>query len=183
MAQNTETILIIFVAFTGIAVLLQACVLFAIFISLRKTAKSVLEATEDFKVTVLPMVHSTRDLVERITPQVTTISAGLAELTTKIQKESNGVSVSVSEIMERVSRQTARLDQMLTGGLNSVERAGEVVETAVAVPVRQVNAVMSAIRAVIETYRKDVPRSYKPRPSSRAAYPSTNSNADNDPQI
>jgi hypothetical protein len=71
MAQNTETILIIFVAFTGIAVLLQACVLFAIFISLRKTAKSVLEATEDFKVTVLPMVHSTRDLVERITPQVT----------------------------------------------------------------------------------------------------------------
>ena len=183
MAPHIETILTVFVAFTGIAVLLQACVLFAIFISLKKTAKTVLDSTEDFKVTVLPMVHSTRDLVERISPQVTTISAGLAELTSKIQTESHGVSVSVSEIMERVSRQTARLDHMLTGGLNTVERATEVVERSVAGPVRQVNGIMAAIRAVIDTYRTETPHSYKPRPSSRAVNRAANGEADNDPQI
>jgi methyl-accepting chemotaxis protein len=183
MANNIETILTVFVALTGIAVLLQACVLFGIFLSLKKTAKSVIDSTDDFKVTVLPMVRSTRDLVERISPQVITISEGLAELTAKIQKESNGVSVSVSEIMERVNRQTARLDQMLTGGLNTVERATEVVETAVAKPVRQINGVMAAIKAVVETYRKDSPSSYRTRPASRVTYPSVESAADNDPQI
>ena len=118
------------------------------------------------------MVHSVKDLVDRITPQVVTISAGMAELTDLLKKESKGVSVSASEIMDRVNRQTMRLDGILTNGLNAVEKAGEVVESAVAAPVRQVNGIMAAIKAVIETYRSDVPR-------RRTTYP----NADNDPGI
>ena len=172
MTWNTDTVLIIFVAFTGAAVLLQACVLLAIYVSLRKTAKSAMEATADFKVTVLPMVHSTRELVERITPQIITVSAGLAELTETLKRETKGVSTSATEIMQRVNRQTQRLDTMLTTGLNAVERAGEVVESAVALPVRQVNGILAAVKAVIETYRSDVPR-------RKTTYP----NADNDPGI
>jgi hypothetical protein len=168
MAQNTETLLIIFVAFTGASVLLQACVLLAIYLSLRKTAKSAMEASQDFKTTVLPMVHSTKDLIDRITPQVILITEGLAELTKTLKKETNGVSVSASEIMERVNRQTQRLDGMLTNGLDAVERAGEVVETAVAGPIRQVNGIMAAIKAMIETYRSDAAR-------SKATYPNAGS--------
>lgn len=175
MALNTETILIIFVAFTGASVLLQACILLAIYISLRKTAKSALEATEDFKSNVLPMIHSTRELVDRITPQVINISAGLAELTEMLKKESRGVSFSASEVMERVNRQTKRLDGMLTNGLNAVERAGEVVESAVAAPIRQVNGIMAAIKAVIDTYRSENSR-------PKATYPNTDT-APIDPEI
>ena len=158
MTLNTETILIVFVAFTGIAVLLQACILFAIFISLRKTAKSVLEVTEDLKATVVPMVHSTRELVERITPQVITVSAGLAELTETLKRESAGVTFSASDVLQRVSKQVQRLDAMLTAALNAVERATVVLETAVSAPVRQVNGVLAAIRAVVDTYRSETPR-------------------------
>jgi hypothetical protein len=158
MTWNTEVILIIFVAFTGGAVLMQACVLLAIYVSLRKTAKSALETSEDFKTTVLPMVHSTRALVDRITPQILTISTDLAELLATLKKETHGVSFSAAEIMERINRQSERLDGMLTNGLNAVDRAGVVVESAVAAPVRQVNGILAAIRAVIETYRTDAPR-------------------------
>jgi hypothetical protein len=158
MTSNTETILIIFVAITGVAVLLQACVLFAIYFSLRKTAQSALEATEEFKTSVLPMVHSTRALMDRISPQLVTLSADLAELAGSLKKQTHGVSFSVAEIMERVNRQSVRLDSMLTNGLNAVDRAGVLVESAVAAPVRQVNGILAAIKAVIETYRSDVPR-------------------------
>ena len=158
MAPNTETLLIIFVALTGVAVLMQACVLLAIYISLRKTAKSVLEVTEDLKATVVPMVHSTRELVERITPQVITVSAGLAELTETLKRESAGVTFSATDILQRVSKQMQRLDAMLTSALNALERATVVVETAVSAPVRQVNGVLAAIRAVVDTYRSETPR-------------------------
>jgi hypothetical protein len=161
MTSNTETILIIFVALTGVAVLLQACVLLAIYVSLRKTAKSAksaIESAEDLKATLLPMVHSTRDLVERISPQVITLSTDLAELTASLKKETRGVSISAAEIMERISHQTERLDAMLTNGLNAVDRAGVVVEAAVTAPVRQVNGILAAIKAVVETYRSEVPR-------------------------
>ena len=158
MTLNTETILIVFVALTGIAVLLQACILMAIFISLRKTAKSVLEVTEDLKATVVPMIHSTRELVERIAPQMITVSVGLAALTETFKRESAGVTFSASDILQRVSKQMQRLDAMLTASLNAVERATVVVESAVSAPVRQVNGVLAAIRAVVDTYRSDTPR-------------------------
>ena len=151
--MDTQTLLIIFVGLTGAAVLLQACVLFAIFLSLKKTAQSVQQTTEDLKGTIVPFVHSTRELMERISPQVVTISAGLSELTETLRKESKGVRVSVSEIMERVNRQTERLDSMLTQGLNTVEKAGTVLEAAVALPVRQANGILAAAKAIIETYR------------------------------
>ena len=157
METNTQTILIVFVALTGVAVLLQAFVLLAIYLSLKKTAKSVADAGEDLKTTVLPLVHSTRELMERLSPQIITVSAGLADLTEILHKETKGVRVSVSEIMERVSRQTKRLDGMLTTGLDTVERTAEVIETAVAKPVRQANGVFAAIKAIIETYRAPLP--------------------------
>jgi len=153
MESNTYTLLIWFVGFTGLAVFLQACVLFAIFISLRKTASSVERVTEDLKATVVPMVHSSRELLERITPQVITVTEGLAELTAIVKKETSGVSLSASEIMARLNHQTERLDALLTQGLNSVERAGAALESTVAMPVRQVNGIMAGIRAMVDTYR------------------------------
>jgi uncharacterized protein YoxC len=171
METNSQTLLIIFVGLTGIAVLLQACILLAIFISLRKTAQAVLQATEDMKATILPVVHSTRELMERITPQVMTISVGIADLTATFQRESRGVSVSVSEIMERVSHQTARLDSMLTGGLNAVEKAGNVLESAVALPIRQANGIFAAARAMVDTYLAVKPHSRQSNPVTVASLP------------
>ena len=61
--------------------------------------------------------------------------------------------------MDRVNKQTARLDQMLTSTLNVMDRAGSLLENAVAAPVRQANGVFAAVRAVIDTYRNTNPRS------------------------
>jgi hypothetical protein len=153
MQPQTEILLIVFVALTGIAVALQACVLFAIFVSLKKMA----QATDDIKATMLPMVHSTRELMERLSPSVLTISTGIAELTEMLHKESKDVRISVSEIIERVNRQTERIDTMLTTGLDTVERAGSVLESTLALPVRQANGIVAAIKAMIETYRSTKP--------------------------
>jgi methyl-accepting chemotaxis protein len=158
MTPNTETILIVFVALTGIAVLLQACVLLGILVSLRKTAKSLTEVTGDIKSTIIPLVFSTRELVERITPEVVSISKGLSELTETVRKEANGVTASAGEIVDRINNQSKRLDAMLTSSLNAIERAGDVVESAVAAPVRQVSGVLAAIRAIVDTLRSESSR-------------------------
>lgn len=156
--MNFLTILIIFVGITGLSVLLQAFVLLGIFFSLKKTAKSVMEVTEDLKTTVVPLVQSTRQLLERVGPKVETVTTGLAELTTLAHKESKGVSVSASEILERINRQSARLDQMLTNGLDTVEKTTVVLESALATPVRQVNGILAAFKAIVDTYRSTNPR-------------------------
>lgn len=166
--MDTNTLLIIFVGLTGAAVLLQAGVLFAIYISVRKTAEVVNKATEDLKTTVIPMAHSTHELLKNITPQIISISTGLSELTELVHRESKGVSLSVAEISARVNRQTARLDGMLTHGLDAVERTGSLVESTLAKPIRQANGIAAAAKAIVDTYL-----SYKPasRPSRVHAHP------------
>jgi phage-related minor tail protein len=157
--EANNTLLIVFVALTGVAVLLQACVLLGIYIALRKTAHAVTEASSDVKATVIPMVHSTRELLERISPQIMTISSGLAELTELVHKETKGARISVSEITERVNAQVKRIDGMLTVALDTVEKTAGAIEHSVAAPVRQVNGVVAAFKAIVDTYRSSAPRS------------------------
>jgi hypothetical protein len=138
MQWNNETLLIVFVAFTGFAVFMQACVLLGILISLRRAAKSALVVTEDLRATVVPLIQSTRELIERATPQFLTATSNLLELT---------------DILDRVHRQTVRLDGMLASGLDSVQHAAEVVESAVLRPVRIVNRVVRTANAMLDAYR------------------------------
>jgi hypothetical protein len=153
MAWNTESILIFFVAFTGISVLLQAGILFGIYISLRKTTKSVLEMTEEVKSMVTPLVYTSRQLMERVTPEVISVTGALAEWTNTIRKETAGVHISVADVVGRISKQMQRIDAMLTVVLDRIERTSSAIETTVAAPVRQVNGVLAAIRATIDTYK------------------------------
>lgn len=156
--MDNHTLLIIFVALTGVSVLIQAIVLIGILSAITKAAKVVTENTNDLKATILPIVHSTKELVERISPQVVVVTSGLAELTEVIRRETKDVHISASEIMGRVNRQTERLDAMVTSALDVMEKTGVVLENAVATPVRQVNGVFAAVRAVIDTYRATNPR-------------------------
>ena len=56
-------------------------------------------------------------------------------------------------------RQTVRVDTMLTGALDSVEKAGEYVTGAVNKSIRQANGILASIRAVVETLRGPAPGS------------------------
>jgi len=161
--MDNHTLLIIFVALTGVSVLLQAIVLIGILSSISKAARVVTDSTEDLKATILPIVHSTKQLVERLTPEVMVVTAGLAELTQVVRRESKDVHFSASEIIGRVNRQTERLDAMLTATLDVLERTGTQLERSIAAPVRQVNGVFAAVRAVIDTYRTTQPRREAPR--------------------
>jgi len=156
--MDNHTLLIIFVALTGVSVLIQAIVLIGILTTVSKAAKVVTENSNDLKATILPIVHSTKELMERISPQVIVVTQGLAELTEVVRRETKEVHISVSDIVQRVNRQTERLDAMLTSALDFTERTGVVLESAVATPVRQVNGIFAAVRAMIDTYRTTNPR-------------------------
>ena len=56
---DNETLLLAFVAVTGLAVLLQAIILLAIFITVRKTAITLRDEAEDLRSSVLPIIYNT----------------------------------------------------------------------------------------------------------------------------
>lgn len=156
---NFETLLLVFVAVTGLAVLLQAVILLALFLTLRKTAKALNDQMDDLRTKVLPAVTEAKDLLSRVGPKVDSIVADVAKLTGDLRAQSADLQLSATDILERVRRQTSRVDAMLSSALDTVDRAGGLVSDAVNAPLRQVSAIAAALKAGLGALRsKPEPR-------------------------
>ncbi|GEM_PF-1504043 len=150
---NTETLLIVFVALTGAAVLLQSFVLLALFFSVRKAAKAIQEEMAELRGIVQPVAKETREFLARVGPQVEAVTKDVAEMVHGLRAQSVELQVSTTEILERVRRQTSRMDTMFTGVLDTVDRATAVVSQAVTIPLRQISGIAAFLRAAIDTLR------------------------------
>jgi hypothetical protein len=166
--MNNETVLVVFVALTAVAVLLQGVVLLALFFALRKTAESMKEEISDLRKTVTPVVSDAKDFLARVGPKIDAITTDLAGLSHGLRTQGDELQVSATEILERVRRQSGRLDAMFTTLLDNLERASGVVVTAVNTPLRQINAVAAFAKAAIGTLRAG-PAQNGPQPTHSPA--------------
>jgi hypothetical protein len=162
---DNDTILLAFVGVAAVAILLQTIILLATFIAVRKAAQSVKEEVEDLRSSMMPVIYNSRDLFARLAPKVEATVDDLAEIAHVLRVQTAAVESSAVAIMEKLHRQTSRLDLMITTVLDAVDRAGGFVAETVSRPVRQVSALLSSIKAMIESLRN----SAEPRPGHPAA--------------
>lgn len=167
---NNETLLLIFVACTGAAVLMQAFVLLAMLLTARKALTIAQAQIEDLRANVLPMVKETRELLTTVGPKIESVASDLAVLTSGARVQSAKLQISAGDFLERVHRQSSRVDSMLTNLLDTVDRAGAVVVDVVSVPLKQLAGVSAFARAAFSTLRSGPPRGQgEPRPTHSAA--------------
>jgi len=150
---DNETLLLAFVAVTGAAVLLQAFILLAIYITVRRAARTVREQAEDLRSSVMPVIYNTRELFARVAPQIESAAVDLAALTSDLRTQSAQMQLSVMEILDRVHQQSSRMDTMFSGVLDTIDRVGSFVTDVVNKPLRQISGIMATIKAVVDTLR------------------------------
>lgn len=155
---NQETLLLIFVAATGAAVLLQALVLLAMFVTLRKSTKAMQTEIEELRGTVTPVLSRTKDFLDNVGPKLESVAGDLAELAHGLRAQSAELQESATEIMERVRRQTGRLDAMCTDLLDTADRTTRVVIQVIQSPLRQVAALAAFAKAMVNALRTPTPR-------------------------
>ena len=165
-----ETIELIIIVASGLLVLVQTIILLAISISLRKAASSVKDEVEDLRASVVPIIADTKQVIVRLMPKLestvrdlSVVAGDLREISQGLKAQSREVEASAAEIVQRVRHQTSRVDSMITGALDNVDRASEFVAYAVNRPVRQASALLASAKAIIESLRN-------PRPSHRETY-------------
>ena len=175
-----ETILLAFAVVTGLAMLLQTIMLLAITVALRKAANAVREEAENLRTSVMPVIYDTRDLVantqimltsaqefvssaqgvlNRMGPKIEAATGDLAEIALGLRVQTAEIQTTAMEILNKVRKQGNRLDEMCTGLLDTVDRAGGFVANAVSAPVRQVSRILGTVKAVVESLSKPVARS------------------------
>jgi len=164
---NNETLLMIFIGITAIAVLLQAGVLLGIYLVVRKAVQTGKDEADEYRAKLTPiidgsgklistandLVASAQSLVKAVRPHLEFAATELANMATEIHAEANQLQASVDEVALKARRQVDRVDGMATSVLNGLDRFGGFLNEAVHLPIRQVNGIVAAARAVVETLR------------------------------
>jgi methyl-accepting chemotaxis protein len=156
--MDNETILVVVVAVIGLAVVLQAIILLLIFISIRNAARALHEQVEELKSSITPVVGNVRDFIARISPKVESAVDDVSGMVHSARAQSAEIQSSVAEILKRTQDQLHRLDGMATSALDAVDRTGNLLIEAVNKPIRQLSAVFSMVKAMVESLRSPAPR-------------------------
>jgi uncharacterized protein YoxC len=151
--NNQTTWLIVFVALTAFALLVQAIMVVAAFFVVRKTMKTVESHVSELRTTAMPLLHKTKETLDKVRPKIESIADDVADLTSRAREQSVQVQATASDILERVHRQTSRFDTLLTNAVDGMEHASNVVADSVAKPARRVSAFLAAAKAFLTVMR------------------------------
>jgi len=140
-----DTQLTIFIAITAAAVLLQACVLAAMFFTMRKTSARMEALATEVKTKVLPTVEQAQILLTDIRPKLLVITENLSEASSTVRAQVQRADATVNDVIDRSRLQIIRADELLTRTMDRVEQTSDMVHKTVISPVRQVSALMQGI--------------------------------------
>ena len=142
-----------FVALVAVAVALQAILLAAIYIQLRRTSRHIEQVTRQLQETVYPLIARIQAVVEDVQPRIATMFAETAEITRLAKTQVQRVDRIFTEAEDRLRLQLVHVDQILTGALGTVEDASTKIRRSFIGPLQSIVAVVRGVQTGIDFYR------------------------------
>jgi uncharacterized protein YoxC len=146
----------------ALALVTQTIILLAIFQGISKAAKALKLEMEGIRSSVMPVVQKTRDLVDRLSPKVEHTVTEVGDLVHGLRVHAEELEASLTEILERVRKETGRVDTMFSNTLDALDRAGTYVTQTVSKPVRQLSGLLAAMKAIVESLNASAPSHREP---------------------
>lgn len=144
--------LTIFIAFTGIAVLLQAGVLLAMYLAMRKSAERMEALASEVKVKAFPAIEQANEMMTSMRPKLEVIIDNLEGASTILKSELQRVDATVNDVVDRARLQVIRADELMSRTLDRVEQTSDLVQNTVVSPVRHISGLMQGISVALEFF-------------------------------
>ena len=145
-----DTLLKIFIAVTTIAVAVQAGILVALYVAVRKSTERMEALATEVKSKVLPTVETAQSMLVELRPKIEVMSTNFAESSDMLRTQLGRLDATVTDALDRARLQVIRADELLNRTMDRVEETSEVVHKTVISPLRQVNGLMTAISTARE---------------------------------
>jgi hypothetical protein len=147
-----DNLLKLFIAVTTIAVAVQAGILVALYVAVRKSSERMEALATDVKAKVLPTVETAQSMLEELRPRIDVISVNFAESSNLLRNQLGRLDATVTDALDRARLQVIRADELLNRTMDKVEETSEVVHKTVISPLRQVNGLMAAISTGVDVF-------------------------------
>jgi hypothetical protein len=162
---TTETFHLTIVILAIFIVFMQAAVLCSILFGLLRLARTARDKTSELTGTILPVLQSSRELLQsvnsfitRVEPRLDAAATDLAEMTRVARGQAVRLESTANDIQQRVHLQAVRLDGMATSVLDSVDFASRKVSDAVRGPARRISGAVAAVSAFVESLGRPASR-------------------------
>lgn len=139
------TSLIVFVAITSVAVVLQMAILLALYLMMKRTTAQVESVALDFQRRTTPIIENARDIISDVTPKLKDITTNLTEASATLKNQAETFGNAAVEIAIRARNQVVHADDIVSRALDRVEKTSESVQNSVLTPVRRVQGIMQGL--------------------------------------
>jgi hypothetical protein len=147
-----ETYLPAFVGVTAGAVLLQALILVALYLSVRKTTARLEALADEVKTKALPTIEQANSLMVDLKPRIETVAANITDTSNTVKAQLTRIDATVGDVLDRTRLQVIRADELLSRTMDRVEETSEMVHRTVISPVRQVSGLIQGLSAGVEYF-------------------------------
>lgn len=142
-----------FVGITAAAVVVQAGILLALFVAVRKSSSRMEALATEVKIRVAPTADTVQTMLAELRPKFETIATNVSETTSVVGGQIERQDAIISEVVDRTRLQVIRADELLNLAMNRIEETGDVVHRTVVSPARQLSGLVKGVMAGLEFLR------------------------------
>jgi methyl-accepting chemotaxis protein len=142
----------------GVGMLCFIGVLLAIAGTVLQARKHIRRAMDHYEKEIaphlVPMVKSARSTVDALGPRLKHVTDNMVEVSDILRSETQHITVSLSDVVERTHQQAARVDHIVSSTLNGIGHATAAVQEGLSAPIRHISGVIEGLRAGIGSFRR-----------------------------
>lgn len=147
-----ESLITAFIIVSSVAIVIQACILLAMYVSMKKSSARVEAAVKQVEDRAVPLLDAANSLLHDNRQKIDTVVENLVTTTTVLRSQVERLDLTVSDIVDRTRLQVIRTDEMISRTLDRVEETTEIVHHSVLSPVRQLAGVVQGVMTGIGAY-------------------------------
>jgi len=147
-----ENLLMIFIAVTTFAVVIQAGILVGLYLSVRKSSAKMEALATEVREKALPTIATVQEFITEVRPKVDMVSTNVAESSVLVKNQLARFDATLTDVLDRTRLQVIRTDELLSRTLDRAEETSEMVHKTVVSPLRQINGLMAAISTGVEVF-------------------------------
>jgi hypothetical protein len=145
--MDHDTVLTVFVIIAAIALFIQAVVLVALFLVVRRVLTQILELARNYGEITTQTGQVVMDILTSSREPVKLIAANFAEISRIVRERAAALDVAIGAVAQRTRLQAERVDEMITGILEKIDSTMNIVHRSVLSPLQEISAVFKGLEA------------------------------------
>ncbi len=148
--MDNSGLLLAFVIIAAVAIVIQASILVAMFVVLRKSATKMEALAEEIKMKVVPTMNTVQAMIVEYRPKIDTVIENVQQSSTMVRDQMARLDEATTDFLNRSRLQVIRADEIISRGMDRVEQTTETLQRAVTAPVKKVSGVVHGVSAGLE---------------------------------